>query len=88
MESASMIRKPEAPARNWLELPADVIFMILQKLGAIEILTTAQNVCFLWYKICKDPLLWCVIDMHNSGDLNSFDHLEIMCKHAVKRTCG
>lgn len=83
-----MIQKREVPARNWLELPAEVIFVILHKLGAIEILTTAQNVCSLWYKICKDPFLWRVIDMHNSGDLNSFDHLEIMCKHAVDRSCG
>lgn len=88
MESNSTIQS-EAEARNWLELPAEVMSMILLKLGAIEILTSAQNVCSSWRKICKDPLMWRVIDMHNSGDSYDMDHdLEIMCRHAVDRSCG
>ncbi|XP_038883506.1 F-box protein SKIP19-like [Benincasa hispida] len=88
MESNSVIQS-EAEARNWLDLPAEVMSMILLKLGAIEILTSAQNVCSSWRKICKDPLMWRVIDMRNSGNLYDMDHdLEIMCRHAVDRSCG
>ncbi|CAK9321243.1 unnamed protein product [Citrullus colocynthis] len=91
MESNSMIQ-PESEARNWLELPAEVMFMILVKLGAIDILSSAQNVCSSWRKICKDPPMWRVIDMHNSGELDAdmyLDYnLESMCRHAVDRSCG
>uniref|UniRef100_A0A0A0KP25 F-box domain-containing protein n=1 Tax=Cucumis sativus TaxID=3659 RepID=A0A0A0KP25_CUCSA len=93
MELASMIRKREAPARNWLELPAEVLLVILQKLGAVEILTTAQNVCSLLYKICKDPFLWRVINfdywnrVHNFEDWNRLFYWKNVCKRAVDRGC-
>ncbi|KAF7842921.1 F-box protein SKIP19-like [Senna tora] len=75
--------------RNWLDLPRDVTSTILLKLGAIEILRSAQRVCTLWRRICKDPLMWRAIDMHNSVDLYSMEHdLEIMCRHAIDRSCG
>ncbi|KAJ7969051.1 F-box protein [Quillaja saponaria] len=74
---------------NWLELPRDLITTILLKLGAIEILTSAQNVCSLWREICMDPLMWRAIDMHNLGDLLDIPYgLEIMCRHAIDRSCG
>lgn len=76
-------------ARNWLELPAEVMSTIMLKLGAIEILTSAQFVCSSWNKICKDPSMWRVIDMHNLGDLHDMEYnLEIMCMHAVFRSHG
>ncbi|XP_022146630.1 F-box protein SKIP19-like [Momordica charantia] len=75
-------------ARNWLELPADITSMILLKLGAIEILSSAQSVCSLWRKICKDPLMWRVVDMHNMGEWDMDYDLEQMCIQAVDRSCG
>lgn len=82
----------EAEATNWLELPSEVMIMILVKLDAIDILSSAQNVCSSWCKICKNPLMWRVIDMHNLGDLNAdmyLDYnLEGICRHTVDRSCG
>nr|UYD39291.1 F-box protein SKIP19-like protein [Tilia miqueliana] len=82
-----MTTEPES--RNWLELPLDVTASILSRLGAIEILNSAQNVCSLWRKICKDPLMWRSIDMHNLGEVWDMDYdPEKMCVHAVDRSCG
>ncbi|KAB1222725.1 F-box protein SKIP19 [Morella rubra] len=77
---------PPGDLRNWLELPRDVTASILLKLGAIEILTSAQKVCFLWRNICKDPSMWRAVDMRNLGDLPY--ELEKMCQHAVDRSGG
>ena len=62
--------------------------MILMKLGAIEILNSAQLVCTLWRSICKDPIMWRTIDMRNLEDLNAMRSLEMMCRHAIDRSCG
>ncbi|KAJ9163272.1 hypothetical protein P3X46_022958 [Hevea brasiliensis] len=80
---------PQEPYRNWVELPRDVTASILWKLGAIEILTSAQLVCSTWRSICKDPSMWRSIDMHNLGDLWDMDYdLGRMCRHAVDRSSG
>ncbi len=71
--------------RNWLELPRDVTASILQRLGAIEILTSAQHVCKLWYNLCKDPFMWRTIKMYN---LDYLGDLEKMCRNAVDRSSG
>ncbi|KAJ1427625.1 Leucine-rich repeat domain superfamily [Sesbania bispinosa] len=42
---------------NWLELPREVIANILERVGAIEIVTSVRQVCPLWWDI------WRVIDM-------------------------
>ncbi|XP_057948821.1 F-box protein SKIP19-like [Malania oleifera] len=77
------------PYRNWLELPRDVTATILLKLGAIEILLNAQNVCSFWRNICKDTSMWRSIDMHNLGDLWGVEYdPEKMARHAVDRSCG
>ncbi|GMY38025.1 F-box protein SKIP19-like [Fagus crenata] len=75
--------------RNWLELPRDLTASILLRLGAIEILENAQNVCTLWRNICKDPSMWRYIDMRNLGDLHDMPYdLEKMCLHAIDRSSG
>ncbi|XP_041027034.1 putative F-box/LRR-repeat protein 23 [Juglans microcarpa x Juglans regia] len=80
---------PQCQFRNWLELPRDVTVSILLRLGAIEILTSAQRVCLLWRNLCKDPSMWRKIDMRNLGDLWDMPYdLETMCRHAVDRSCG
>ncbi|XVF00507.1 hypothetical protein REPUB_Repub04eG0007100 [Reevesia pubescens] len=82
-----MTTEPET--RNWLELPLDVTASILSRLGAIEILNSAQSVCSQWRKICKDPLMWRSIDMHNLDEVWDMGYdLEKMCFHAVDRSCG
>ncbi|KAK9267231.1 hypothetical protein L1049_009653 [Liquidambar formosana] len=87
MESASVDSSDES--RNWLELPPEVTSMILLKLGAVEILNSAQKVCSSWWKICKDPTMWRTIDMRNLRDLWDMDYdLEKMAQHAVDRSCG
>ncbi|XP_023543620.1 putative F-box/LRR-repeat protein 9 [Cucurbita pepo subsp. pepo] len=52
----------EEVARNWLESPADIMSMILLKLGAIDILSNLLNVCSSWRKIRKDDLEIICID--------------------------
>lgn len=85
----SSARPPPDRGRNWTELPEDVTASILSRLGAIEILTSAQMVCATWNNICKDPLMWCTIDLR---DLDHQKHihydLEKMCRHAVDRSSG
>ncbi|KAL8113284.1 F-box protein SKIP19-like [Apium graveolens] len=74
---------------NWLDLPDDVTANILQRLGPVEILGSAQKVCTAWCRICKDPAMWRVIDMQNHGDFSDMPYdLEIMCRHAIDRSQG
>ncbi|KVF42909.1 hypothetical protein Ccrd_026765 [Cynara cardunculus var. scolymus] len=59
--------------------------MILQRLGAVEILHSAHKVCTTWRRICKDP----AIDMHYSFDGWDMDYdIEKLTKQAVHRSCG
>ncbi|KAM7524864.1 hypothetical protein LguiA_014766 [Lonicera macranthoides] len=80
--------EPAPTMMNWLELPPNLTENILHRLGAIEILESAQKVCTTWRKICKDPAMWRVIDMRNSGDLSAMPHLQKMCRHVVDRSEG
>ncbi|XP_075665724.1 F-box protein SKIP19-like [Castanea sativa] len=74
---------------NWLDLPKVVMVSILQRLGAIDILYSAQKVCMLWRNICKDPSMWRAIDMQNLGELHDMPYdLERMCIHAIDRSYG
>ncbi|KAF3962851.1 hypothetical protein CMV_012691 [Castanea mollissima] len=88
-------RKKKETTRNWLELPRDVTASILHRLGAVEILETAQKVCMLWRSLCQDPYMWRTIDMRSSycrrslGDpINMRYYLEKMCIHAIDRSFG
>ncbi|KAJ9565857.1 hypothetical protein OSB04_001823 [Centaurea solstitialis] len=77
-------------SRNWLEMPDEIMGgMILQRLNVVEILTSAQKVCMNWRRICKDPVMWKVIDFtyHFKGNWYT-DDLEKLCKQAVHRSCG
>ncbi|KAJ1398190.1 Leucine-rich repeat domain superfamily [Sesbania bispinosa] len=83
MASCSRLESP-----NWLELPRDVTANILQRLGAIEIVTSACHVCPLWWNICKDPFMWRTIHMSYNIFRNSPYNLENVCRYAVDRSCG
>ncbi|KAL4627691.1 hypothetical protein ACB092_05G183500, partial [Castanea dentata] len=74
---------------NWLDLPKVVTVSILQRLGAIDILYSAQKVCMLWRNICKYPSMWRAIDIQNLGELHDMPYdLERMCIHAIDRSYG
>ncbi|XP_075667599.1 F-box protein SKIP19-like [Castanea sativa] len=88
MKPLSSSSSSSEECRNWLELPRDVTVSILQRLGTIEILETAQKVCTLWRNISKDPSMWNSIDMRNLGDRDMDCDLEKMCNHAIDRSCG
>ncbi|XP_059435879.1 putative F-box/LRR-repeat protein 23 [Corylus avellana] len=79
---------PADEFRNWLVLPRNVTVSILLRLGAIEILKSAQMVCSPWHSLCKDPSMWRAIDMRNSGNHLEFPNFQKMCRHAVDRSCG
>ncbi|XP_016442591.2 putative F-box/LRR-repeat protein 23 [Nicotiana tabacum] len=73
----------------WLELPKGIWANILHRLGAVEILLTAQKVCTTWRRVCKNPSMWRVIDMWNyDGPYIQPYHLEEMCRHAIVRSQG
>ncbi|XP_074332120.1 F-box protein SKIP19-like [Apium graveolens] len=74
--------------RNWLDLPDDVTSNILNRLGVIEILENAQKVCTAWRKICKDPVMWRVINMENLQDSATHSALKKMCMNAIDRSQG
>ncbi|KAA8519420.1 hypothetical protein F0562_013705 [Nyssa sinensis] len=89
MASSSSSEPAVEETRNWLELPPELMAMILHRLGAIDILTVAQKVCMTWRNICKEPAMWRTIDMQNLGDLWDMEYdLEIMARHAINRSCG
>ncbi|KAI3940595.1 hypothetical protein MKW92_002984 [Papaver armeniacum] len=76
--------------RNWAELPHDVLSHIFLKLGAIDILLSAQSVCPTWRKVSKEPSLFRSIDMRNRPDLvngKTYD-LKKLAREAVDRSCG
>ncbi|PNX84633.1 F-box protein skip19 [Trifolium pratense] len=106
MSSSSSSSSSSTPAKrpkleittnpNWLELPRDITSNILQRLGTVEILKNARNVCPYWWNICKDPSMWRNIDM---GTVDQYfepdipgtpdhDRLVKMCQYAVDLSSG
>ncbi|EEF35763.1 putative F-box/LRR-repeat protein 23 [Ricinus communis] len=75
--------------RNWAELPRDVTALILDKVGAFDILGSAQFVCSSWNSVCKDPSMWRSVEIHPLCDFWDlpFD-LEALCRNAVDRSRG
>ncbi|KAJ9566012.1 hypothetical protein OSB04_001978 [Centaurea solstitialis] len=77
--------------RDWLQMPDEIMGgMILQRLGAIDILMNAQKVCRNWRRICKDPVMWKIIDMDYSSCRVWYTKkdYENLIKQAVHRSCG
>ncbi|KAI3709984.1 hypothetical protein L2E82_39757 [Cichorium intybus] len=74
---------------NWLEMPHELMTNILQRLRTAEILTSAQKVCTAWRTICKDPMMWQVIDMQNLfDDWDGHYDLQTLTKQAVNLSHG
>ncbi|KAH6783136.1 hypothetical protein C2S52_008095 [Perilla frutescens var. hirtella] len=75
-------------APPWTELPQDVTANILQRLGAEEILQSAQKVCATWWKICQNPAMWRVINIINSDRWHGRECTYNICRSAVDRSQG
>ncbi|XP_041995934.1 putative F-box/LRR-repeat protein 23 [Salvia splendens] len=76
------------PPPQWIELPWDVTADILQRLGSEGMLTSAQQVCTTWWKVCKDPSLWRVIDFSDKKQSPHLNKYTVMCRCAVDRSQG
>ena len=73
------------PSPPWTELPDDLTMNILQRLR-IEDMMRAQLVCSTWWRICKNPSLWRVIDLDcQQWGSEEFDDI---CRFAVDRSQG
>lgn len=74
----------------WIELPSDLTANILHRLGAVEILGSAQKVCATWWNLCKDPAMWRVINIINPDGPKPMNRGECtnMCRRAVDRSQG
>lgn len=75
----------------WVELPREITGLILHKLGAVQILKTAQMVCKTWWSVSLDPAMWRVIDMRldDEADLIASPyHFAKTCRLAVDRSQG
>lgn len=84
-----MVRSSKRNRRSWAELPEEFTFLVLSRLGAIDVLTSAQKVCRLWRQICKHPIVWRTIDMSNDHFFHEVHYdLDKMCRHAVDRSSG
>ncbi|KAG6416772.1 hypothetical protein SASPL_124210 [Salvia splendens] len=84
----AVVASSSAPPPPWIELPRDVTANILQRLGPEAILSSAQQVCSTWWKVCKDPALWRVIDFSNTMLIDWYTKYNVMCRHAVDRSQG
>ncbi|XP_057763923.1 F-box protein SKIP19-like [Salvia miltiorrhiza] len=71
-----------APSPPWIELPGDVTANILQRLGAVGMLRSAQRVCSTWWKVCKDPAMWRVIVLHYPRMIDTYTAMS-MCRPEV-----
>ncbi|KAL5698512.1 hypothetical protein ACHQM5_029540 [Ranunculus cassubicifolius] len=49
---------PEEDFRNWLELPAEIMYVIFEKLKPVLIIIRARFVCSYWYNLSKQPHLY------------------------------
>ncbi|KAF9616828.1 hypothetical protein IFM89_032678 [Coptis chinensis] len=91
MDTESQPAITDLELRNWLELPRDVISLILIKLGAIGILCNAQSVCSTWRSLSKQPHLFRSIDMRSHRDFpddGDYEKMRKSAKEAVDRSRG
>ncbi|KAL1560493.1 F-box protein SKIP19-like isoform X1 [Salvia divinorum] len=84
----AVVASTSAPPPPWIELPRDVTANILKRLGPEAILTSAQQVCSTWWKVCKDPALWRVINFSNTMLIDRYTKYHVMCRRAVDRSRG
>ncbi|XP_071719352.1 putative F-box/LRR-repeat protein 9 [Rutidosis leptorrhynchoides] len=81
---------------NWFDLPPELKVNILSRIGHFEILETAQYVCSDWYKVCKDPSMWKVINLYwlretfylSEVSYGGLPGIWKICKNVVDRSGG
>ncbi|KAL1188344.1 putative F-box protein [Cardamine amara subsp. amara] len=74
---------------NLEELPPELTSSILLRLGAFEILETAQKVCRSWRRVCKDPSMWRKINIQIPRNIETLKYdTEVICRNAVDRSQG
>ncbi|KAG6407154.1 hypothetical protein SASPL_130138 [Salvia splendens] len=79
-----------------IELPEDLTANILQRLDAEEIIVSAMLVCSTWWRVCKNPAIWRVIDLdyRRCQQSDDFDNIrsavdfDIIWRSAVDRSQG
>ncbi|KAL8466312.1 hypothetical protein ACS0TY_035427 [Phlomoides rotata] len=76
-----------ASSPHWIELPGDVTANILHRLGAVEILQSAQKVCTTWWRVCQDPAMWRVVHITHDGD-DRYVHIPAVCRRVVDLSQG
>ncbi|XP_047952406.1 putative F-box/LRR-repeat protein 9, partial [Salvia hispanica] len=54
-------------AAPWTELPDDLTANILQRLDIEDIVMGAQLVCSTWWRVCKNPAMWRMIELKLDG---------------------
>ncbi|XP_044414688.1 F-box protein SKIP19-like [Triticum aestivum] len=82
---------PVPPARDWSELPLDVLSFLFVKLGAIDVLMGAVLVCHSWLQAAKAPDVWRCVKMECHKFVRRFKYsarLLAMAKVAVDRSDG
>ncbi|XP_071719348.1 putative F-box/LRR-repeat protein 9 [Rutidosis leptorrhynchoides] len=90
--------KPTPPKLfdNWFDLPPELNVNIVSRIHHFEILENAQYVCSDWYKVCKDPSIWKVINLfrlresfYMSESFNGgLPGIWKICKNVVDRSDG
>ncbi|XP_019070747.2 putative F-box/LRR-repeat protein 9 [Solanum lycopersicum] len=85
VHKASTIEPPLQSA-SWAELPVEITMDILQRLGTVEIVESAQRVCSTWWKVCHDPAMWRVIDLKYDPNSDMRGVLNKICRIAVDRS--
>jgi hypothetical protein len=81
---------PEEATRDWAELPRDALLTVLLRLGHLDILMGAAQVCGPWARAAQEePQLWRRVDLRlhgrrpiSPGCINS------MARESVKRGAG
>ncbi|XP_071704088.1 putative F-box/LRR-repeat protein 21 [Rutidosis leptorrhynchoides] len=76
---------------NWFDLPLDLKINILSRVDpvtSLEILENTQFVCTDWYKVCKNPSMWKVINLYGMVDSLCDTKKVKLCKHVVDRSQG
>ncbi|KAJ3698588.1 hypothetical protein LUZ61_002293 [Rhynchospora tenuis] len=75
--------------RKWSKLPSDILLMIFEKMGPIEVLTKAIRLCRDWLEVARnEPLLWRKVDMTCHGKKFGPNYLQDIACIAVNWSAG
>ncbi|KAL1555778.1 putative F-box/LRR-repeat protein 23 [Salvia divinorum] len=89
--AASSSSAAPPPSPPWTELPDDLTAYILQRLNTEQIVLGAQLVCSTWWRVCKNPALWRVIDVWHRPCSAGTDKFGNICRcggRKLRRVCG